>query len=108
VSQRVRNSGRRSTYTRVWREVPAAGAPIQPRRPHRLAWAPVRPTPRGVSLWLDAVVPATEVAERAGHSVDLLLRLHARVHPRPAPVRLTGIRSTDRRAYEGYVAALLW
>lgn len=30
-----------------------------------------------VSLWLNAGVPATEVAERAGHGVDVLLRGYA-------------------------------
>ena len=31
-----------------------------------------------VSLWLNARVPATDVAERAGHSVEVLLRVYAR------------------------------
>jgi integrase len=31
-----------------------------------------------VSLWLNAGVPATEVAERAGHSVEILLRVYAK------------------------------
>jgi integrase len=31
-----------------------------------------------VSLWLNAGVPATEVAERAGHSVQVLLRVYAK------------------------------
>lgn len=31
-----------------------------------------------MSLWLNAGVPATEVAERAGHSVDVLLRVYAK------------------------------
>jgi hypothetical protein len=31
-----------------------------------------------VSLWLNADVPATEVAERAGHSVDVLLKVYAK------------------------------
>ncbi|RLQ03672.1 hypothetical protein EAD96_18340 [Micromonospora sp. BL1] len=30
-----------------------------------------------VSLWLNAGVPATEVADRAGHSVDVLLKVYA-------------------------------
>ncbi|MCZ7473010.1 hypothetical protein [Micromonospora sp. ANENR4] len=30
-----------------------------------------------MSLWLNAGVPATEVAERAGHSVDVLLKVYA-------------------------------
>ena len=31
-----------------------------------------------VSLWLNAAVPATEVAGRAGHSVEVLLRVYAK------------------------------
>ncbi len=31
-----------------------------------------------VSLWLNAGVPATDVAERAGHSVGVLLRVYAK------------------------------
>ena len=31
-----------------------------------------------MSLWLNAGVPATEVAERAGHSVDVLLKVYAK------------------------------
>jgi hypothetical protein len=30
-----------------------------------------------VSLWLNAGVPATDVADRAGHGVDVLLRVYA-------------------------------
>lgn len=33
----------------------------------------------GVSLWLRSGVDATEVARRAGHSVDVLLRIYASV-----------------------------
>ncbi len=32
-----------------------------------------------VSLWLNAGVPATQVAEWAGHSVNVLLRVYAKV-----------------------------
>ena len=32
----------------------------------------------GVSLWLSAGVPAPRVAERAGHSVEVLLRIYAK------------------------------
>jgi len=31
-----------------------------------------------VSTWLNAGVPATEVAERAGHTVDVLLKIYAK------------------------------
>jgi hypothetical protein len=32
----------------------------------------------GVSTWLNAGVPATQVAEWAGHSVDVLLKIYAK------------------------------
>ena len=41
------------------------------RRPYDLRHA-------AVSLWLNAGVPPTEVAERAGHSVEVLLRVYAK------------------------------
>ena len=31
-----------------------------------------------MSLWLNAGVPAPEVAERAGHGLDVLLRVYAK------------------------------
>ncbi len=31
-----------------------------------------------MSLWLNAGVPAPDVAERAGHGVDVLLRVYAK------------------------------
>jgi integrase len=40
------------------------------RRPYDLRHA-------GVSLWLNAGVPATQVAEWAGHSVNVLLKVYA-------------------------------
>lgn len=40
------------------------------RRPYELRHA-------AVSLWLNAGVPATQVAEWAGHSVNVLLRVYA-------------------------------
>ncbi|WP_063820897.1 tyrosine-type recombinase/integrase [Parafrankia elaeagni] len=46
-----------------------AASPLA-RRPYDLRHA-------AVSLWLNAGVPATEVARRAGHSVDVLLRVYA-------------------------------
>jgi len=38
---------------------------------------PLRPATRRVSLWLNAGVPATEVARRAGHDVTVLLKIYA-------------------------------
>jgi len=40
-------------------------------RPYDLRYAEV-------SLWLNAGVPASEAAERAGHSVDVLLKVYAK------------------------------
>jgi integrase len=41
------------------------------RRPYDLRHA-------AVSLWLNSGVPVTEVAERAGHSVDVLMKVYAK------------------------------
>ena len=65
-----------SGYNEVWTEArKAALTPAQQRsplarRPHDLRHA-------GVSLWLNAGVPATAVARRAGHGVAVLLKIHA-------------------------------
>lgn len=66
-----------SSYTRVWAEAreialtPAqVGSPVAG-RPYDLRHA-------AVSLWLNARVPAPEVAARAGHSVDVLLKVYAK------------------------------
>lgn len=66
-----------STYSRVWEAARAIALP-----PDRLA-SPLAGRPYdlrhgGVSLWLNAGVPATDVAERAGHSVDVLLKVYAK------------------------------
>jgi integrase len=66
-----------STYSRVWQEARRLG--LSP----RLVDSPVAGRPydlrhAGVSLWLNAGVPVPEVAERAGHSVDVLLRVYAK------------------------------
>lgn len=47
-----------------------AATPVA-RRPYDLRHA-------AVSLWLNSGVPATEVARRAGHSVDVLLKVYAK------------------------------
>ncbi|GAA4209904.1 tyrosine-type recombinase/integrase [Actinocatenispora rupis] len=65
-----------STYTRVWRAArkaaltPAEFASPLARRPYDLRHA-------AVSLQLNAGVPATQVAEWAGHSVAVLLKVYA-------------------------------
>jgi integrase len=65
-----------STYTAVWRAgrllalTPEQAASPLAARPYDLRHA-------AVSLWLNAGVPAPTVARRAGHSVDVLLRVYA-------------------------------
>jgi site-specific recombinase XerD len=65
------------TYTRVWREARrTALTPVQERSP--LAKVPYQLRHAAVSLWLNAGVPATQVAEWAGHSVHVLLKVYAK------------------------------
>jgi integrase len=65
------------TYTRVWRQTRAAAfTPAQQRSP--LAKVPYHLRHAAVSLWLNAGVPATQVAEWAGHSVHVLLKVYAK------------------------------
>lgn len=66
-----------STYSRVWEE--ARRLALTPRQVDSpLAGRPYDLRHAAVSLWLNAGVPATEVAERAGHSVDVLLKVYAK------------------------------
>jgi integrase len=66
-----------NTYTRVWRRArESALAPAQVDSP--LAARPYDLRHAGVSLWLNAGVPATQVAEWAGHSVHVLMRVYAK------------------------------
>jgi integrase len=63
-------------YGEVWeRARPLALTPAQQESP--LARRPYDLRHAAVSLWLNAGVPATEVARRAGHSVAVLLRVYA-------------------------------
>jgi hypothetical protein len=67
----------KSTYAKVWREARVAAFGV------RLAATPLARRPYDlrhacVSTWLNAGVPATQVAEWAGHSVDVLLRIYAK------------------------------
>ncbi len=80
-----------TAYTEVWQEArklaltPAQVVSPLARRPYDLRHA-------AVSLWLNAGVPAPEVAERAGHSVDVLLRVYAKCldgHQKVANRRIT-------------------
>jgi integrase len=61
----------------VWAEARTyALTPIHVASP--LAGRPYDLRHAAVSLWLNAGVPATEVAARAGHSVDVLLKVYAK------------------------------
>jgi hypothetical protein len=66
-----------NTYTREWRLArQTALTPAQQRSP--LARVPYNLRHAAVSLWLNAGVPATQVAEWAGHSVHVLLKVYAK------------------------------
>jgi integrase len=66
-----------STYTRVWRNARKdAFAKAQLASP--LAKVPYHLRHAAVSLWLNAGVPATQVAEWAGHSLHVLLKVYAK------------------------------
>jgi integrase len=66
-----------STYSRVWEG--ARWLALTPRQVDSpLAGRPYDLRHAAVSLWLNAGVPATEVADRAGHSVDVLLKVYAK------------------------------
>ena len=65
-----------SAYIQVWRAARAlALTPDQVASP--LAARPYDLRHAAVSLWLNAGVPPTTIANRAGHSVDVLLRVYA-------------------------------
>lgn len=66
-----------SSYSRAWKQArelaftPSQAASVMAARPYDLRHA-------GVSQWLNSGVPAPEVATRADHSVDVLLRIYAK------------------------------
>ncbi|GAA3459914.1 tyrosine-type recombinase/integrase [Saccharothrix longispora] len=81
-----------STYFRVWEEARLyALTPSQVASP--LAGRPYDLRHAAVSLWLNGGVPAPEVAERAGHSVDVLLKVYAKC--------IDGQRETVNKTIEG-------
>ena len=91
-----------ATYARVWAQARSyAFTPAQVASP--LAGRPYDLRHAAVSTWLNAGVPAPEVAARAGHSVDVLMKVYAKcldgqrdlVNERIAAVLAT--RSTDLR-----------
>ncbi|NGO09315.1 site-specific integrase [Streptomyces sp. HC44] len=66
-----------SSYSRVWKQtrelalLPEQVSSVLAFRPYDLRHA-------GVSQWLNSGVPAPDVAARAGHSVDVLLKIYAK------------------------------
>jgi integrase len=66
-----------SSYSRAWKRarelalLPGQVVSVMAARPYDLRHA-------GVSQWLNSGVPAPEVAARAGHSVDVLLKIYAK------------------------------
>ncbi len=84
------------TYTRIWdRARKAALSPQQyatplARRPYDLRHA-------AVSTWLNGGVPPTQVAEWAGHSVEVLLRVYAKCLEGGEAVALQRIDDALRR-----------
>ena len=87
-------TSRHPVYTRIWQQAreiglsPAQAASPLARRPYDLRHA-------ALSSWLAAGVPPTDVAERAGNSVKVLLTVYAKC--------LDG----QRAAYNDRIAALL-
>ncbi len=66
-----------SAYAKVWKEARTyAFTPEQVASP--LAGRPYDLRHAAVSLWLNAGVHAPEAAERAGHGVDVMLRVYAK------------------------------
>jgi integrase len=81
-----------STYYNVWDEARTyALTPAQVVSP--LAGRPYDLRHAAVSLWLNGGVPAPEVAERAGHSVEVLLKVYAKC--------IDGQRDEVNKAIEG-------
>ncbi|HEX6453974.1 MAG TPA: tyrosine-type recombinase/integrase [Trebonia sp.] len=80
-----------SGYNEVWDEArrealtPAQYRSPLGRRPYDLRHA-------AMSLWLNAGVPATEVARRAGHDVAVLLKIYAHCIDRSTPTASTARR----------------
>jgi hypothetical protein len=64
------------TYLRVWHQARVVALNDAERSP--LARVPYHLRHAAVSTWLNAGVPATQVAEWAGHSVHVLLKVYAK------------------------------
>ncbi|GAA2517997.1 integrase [Pilimelia columellifera] len=66
----------KSSYLRAWRQA-RESALTEAQRATPLARRPYDLRHAAVSLWLNAGVPATQVAQWAGHSVHVLLKVYA-------------------------------
>jgi integrase len=66
-----------TTYMKAWRDARGAALTVR-ERATPLARRPYDLRHACVSTWLNAGVPAPQVAEWAGHSVDVLLRIYAK------------------------------
>ncbi len=81
----------------VWAEARTlALTPAQVASP--LAGRPYDLRHAAVSLWLNAGVPATDVADRAGHSVEVLLRVYAKCLDDGEEIANTRIEAALRNA----------
>lgn len=80
------------TYSRVWRAARRGGL-TDAQQPSPLARRPYDLRHAAVSLWLNEGVPATQVAEWAGHSVHVLLKVYAKC--------IEGQDAVARRRIEG-------
>lgn len=77
-SPRTRTLLGTTTYGRVWQRARTVVFGQEEARRSTLARRPYDLRHACVSTWLSAGVPAPQVAEWAGHSVDVLLRVYAR------------------------------
>jgi hypothetical protein len=92
-----------NTYARIWRNArKAAFTPQQAASP--LAARPYDLRHAAVSTWLNAGVPATQVAEWAGHSVHVLLKVYAKCIDGQESSALRRIEAALRLGDEGPAA----
>ncbi|MEV6040534.1 hypothetical protein AB0L65_56160 [Nonomuraea sp. NPDC052116] len=84
-----------SAYAKIWKEARTyALTPDQAASP--LAGRPYDLRHAAVSLWLNAGVHAPEAAERAGHGLDVMLRVYAKC--------IDGQRDVANQRIEGALA----
>ncbi|MEV4460984.1 hypothetical protein [Microbispora sp. NPDC049633] len=85
-----------SAYAKIWKQARSyAFTPEQVASP--LAARPYDLRHAAVSLWLNAGVHAPEAAERAGHGVDVMLRVYAKC--------IDGQREIANQRIEGALAS---